>query len=66
MNDIDGLFRGKHLSGEKAAALPCGGVIIASAVFDWDIADKLNVLIGFTGFPDVGLQLDLDSARQLP
>jgi glutamine synthetase len=70
VTDIDGVCRGKHLSGEKAAALLRGGGTIASAVFGWDIADELYDGVGFTGFhtgvPDVGLKLDPGTARQLP
>jgi glutamine synthetase len=70
VTDIDGVFRGKHLSGEKAAAMLEGGGTIASALFGWDIADQLYDKVSFTGFhtgyPDIGLHLDASTARQLP
>jgi glutamine synthetase len=70
VTDIDGVCRGKHLSGEKIAAMLEGGGTIASAIFGWDIADELYDNVSFTGFhtgyPDVGLRLDADTARQLP
>ena len=70
VTDIDGVFRGKHLSGEKIAAMLEGGGTIASALFGWDIADELYDNVSFTGFhtgyPDVGLRLDATTARQLP
>lgn len=68
--DIDGVCRGKHLSGEKLAAMLEGGGTIASAVFGWDIADELYDNVSFTGFhtgyPDVGLRLDAGTARRVP
>ena len=70
VTDIDGVCRGKHLSGEKVAAMLDGGGTIASALFGWDIADQLYDNVSFTGFhtgyPDIGLQLDAGTARQLP
>lgn len=70
VTDIDGLCRGKHLSGEKVAGMLEGGGTIASAVFGWDIADELYDNVSFTGFhtgyPDIGLRLDAGTARQLP
>lgn len=70
VTDIDGGCRGKHISGEKAASMLAGGGTIASAVFGWDIVDHLYDNVSFTGFhtgyPDVGLQLDPVTARQLP
>lgn len=70
VTDLDGVCRGKHLSGEKVAGMLEGGGSIASAVFGWDIADELYDNVSFTGFhtgyPDVGLRLDLSTARQLP
>ena len=70
VTDIDGVCRGKHLSGEKVAGMLEGGGTIASALFGWDIADELYENVGFTGFhtgyPDVGLRLDPSTARQLP
>jgi len=70
VTDIDGVCRGKHVSGEKVASMLAGGGTIASAVFGWDIADELYDNVSFTGFhtgyPDVGLRLDAATARQLP
>jgi glutamine synthetase len=70
VTDIDGVARGKHLSGEKIASMLDGGGTIASAVFGWDIQDQLYQQVSFTGFhtgfPDVGLKLDPSTARQLP
>ncbi|NRR29353.1 glutamine synthetase [Oxalobacteraceae bacterium] len=70
VTDIDGVSRGKHLSGEKIASMLDGGGTIASAVFGWDIQDQLYEKVSFTGFhtgfPDVGLVLDPSTARQLP
>lgn len=70
VTDIDGVCRGKHLSGEKVAGMLEGGGTIASALFGWDIADALYDNVSFTGFhtgyPDVGLHLDASTARQLP
>jgi glutamine synthetase len=70
VTDIDGVCRGKHLSGEKIAAMLDGGGTIASAVFGWDIQDQLYRNVSFTGFhtglPDVGLVLDPATARRLP
>jgi len=70
VTDIDGVCRGKHLSGEKVASMLQGGGTIASAVFGWDIADELYDNVSFTGFhtgyPDIGLQLDASTARRLP
>jgi len=70
VTDIDGVCRGKHLSGEKIASMLQGGGTIASALFGWDIADELYDNVSFTGFhtgyPDIGLQLDPATARQLP
>ena len=70
VTDIDGVCRGKHLSGEKVAGMLAGGGTIASALFGWDIADALYDNVSFTGFhtgyPDVGLHLDASTARQLP
>lgn len=70
VTDIDGVARGKHLSGEKIAAMLAGGGTIASAVFGWDIQDQLYENVSFTGLhtglPDIGLVLDPGTARQLP
>ncbi|WP_197418228.1 glutamine synthetase family protein [Paucibacter sp. KCTC 42545] len=70
VTDIDGVCRGKHLSGEKMASMLEGGGTIASAVFGWDIEDRLYDRVSFTGFhtgfPDIGLRLDPSTARQLP
>ena len=70
VTDIDGVCRGKHLSGEKIASMLQGGGTIASALFGWDIADELYDNVSFTGFhtgyPDIGLRLDAATARQLP
>ena len=70
VTDIDGVFRGKQVSGEKAASMLKGGGTICSALFGWDIADVLYDNVSFTGwhtgYPDVGLALDATSARQLP
>ncbi len=70
VTDIDGVARGKHLSGEKVASMLEGGGTIASAIFGWDIADELYDNVSFTGFhtgyPDIGLKLDASTARQLP
>ncbi|TDK67368.1 glutamine synthetase family protein [Sapientia aquatica] len=70
VTDIDGVCRGKHLSGAKVASMLEGGGTIASAMFGWDIADELYDNVSFTGFhtgyPDVGLALDASTARQLP
>lgn len=70
VTDIDGVCRGKHLSGEKIASMLDGGGTIASAVFGWDIQDQLYNNVSFTGFhtglPDVGLVLDPATARRLP
>ncbi|MBV6319480.1 glutamine synthetase family protein [Duganella violaceipulchra] len=70
VTDIDGVSRGKHLSGEKIASMLDGGGTIASAVFGWDIQDQLYEQVSFTGFhtgfPDMGLVLDPATARQLP
>jgi len=70
VTDIDGVCRGKHLSGEKVISMLEGGGTIASALFGWDIADELYDNVSFTGFhtgyPDVGLKLDPGTARQLP
>ncbi|HEU4844417.1 MAG TPA: hypothetical protein VFT05_09160, partial [Burkholderiaceae bacterium] len=70
VTDIDGVCRGKHLSGEKIAGMLDGGGTIASAVFGWDIQDRLYDNVSFTGFhtglPDVGLVLDPATARRLP
>lgn len=70
VTDIDGVSRGKHLSGEKIASMLDGGGTIASAVFGWDIQDALYQHVSFTGFhtgfPDIGLVLDPATARRLP
>jgi glutamine synthetase len=70
VTDLDGVARGKHLSGEKIASMLDGGGTIASAVFGWDIQDQLYQQVDFTGvhtgLPDVGLVLDPSTARQLP
>ena len=70
VTDIDGVCRGKHLSGEKLLSMLEGGGTIASALFGWDIADELYDNVSFTGFhtgyPDIGLHLDAATARQLP
>lgn len=69
LTDIDGVFRGKLISGAKAAAMLDGGTI-CSAVFGWDINDALYDNVSFTGwhtgYPDIGLALDLATARRLP
>jgi glutamine synthetase len=70
VTDIDGVCRGKHLSGEKVAGMLDGGGTIASAVFGWDIQDQLYEKVGFaglhTGLPDIGLSLDPSTARRVP
>lgn len=70
VTDIDGVMRGKHCSGEKAASMLRTGGTIASAVFGWDIADTLYQGVDFTGmhtgYPDIGLRLDASTACQLP
>ena len=70
VTDIDGVCRGKHLSGEKIISMLEGGGTIASALFGWDIADELYDNVSFTGFhtgyPDIGLKLDPATARQIP
>jgi len=70
VTDIDGVCRGKHLSGEKIASMLETGGSIASALFGWDIQDRLYEQVSFTGFhtgfPDIGLRLDAGTARRLP
>jgi len=71
VTDIDGVCRGKHLSGERIASmLEETGGSIASALFGWDIQDRLYEQVSFTGFhtgfPDIGLRLDASTARRLP
>lgn len=71
ITDIDGVCRGKTLSGERMADLLCDGGTIASAVFGWDIADDLYTHgVDFAGMGtalgEIGLRLDPATARRLP
>jgi len=71
ITDIDGVCRGKTLSGERMAEMLNGGGTIASAVFGWDIADDLYTHgVDFAGMGtalgEIGLRLDPATARQLP
>lgn len=71
VTDIDGVCRGKSLSGEKMADLLAHGGTIASAVFGWDVADDLySNGVDFaglhTGLGEIGLRLDPATARRLP
>jgi len=71
VTDIDGVCRGKTLSGPKMAELLGGGGTIASAVFGWDIADDLYTRgVSFAGLGtalgEIGLRLDPATARQVP
>jgi glutamine synthetase len=71
ITDIDGVCRGKHLSGDRMAELLDHGGTIASAVFGWDIADDLYTAdVDFAGLHsalgEVGLRLDPATARRLP
>jgi len=71
ITDVDGVCRGKSLSGPAMAALLQHGGTLSSAVFGWDIADDLyGSEVGFaglhTGLGEVGLRLDAHSARTLP
>lgn len=71
ITDLDGVCRGKTLSGERMADLLCDGGTIASAVFGWDIADDLYTQgVDFAGMGtalgEIGLQLDPATARRLP
>ncbi len=71
ITDIDGVCRGKTLSGERMADMLVGGGTIASAVFGWDIADDLYThSVDFAGMGtalgEIGLRLDPATARRLP
>ncbi len=71
VTDIDGVCRGKTLSGERMADMLVGGGTIASAVFGWDIADDLYThSVDFAGMGtalgEIGLRLDPATARRLP
>lgn len=71
ITDIDGVCRGKTLSGERMADMLSDGGTIASAVFGWDIADDLYTHgVDFAGMGtalgEIGLRLDPTTARQLP
>ncbi|NIC40471.1 glutamine synthetase family protein [Aquabacterium sp. A08] len=71
VTDLDGLCRGKTLSGERMADLLVQGGTIASAVFGWDVADDLYQHgVDFAGLGtalgEIGLRLDPATARQLP
>ena len=71
ITDIDGVCRGKTLSGERMADMLVDGGTIASAVFGWDIADDLYTHgVDFAGLGtalgEIGLRLDASTARRLP
>ncbi len=71
VTDIDGVCRGKTLSGERMADMLVGGGTIASAVFGWDIADDLYThSVDFAGMGtalgEIGLWLDPATARRIP
>lgn len=71
VTDIDGVCRGKTLSGPRLADMLENGGTIASAVFGWDVADDLygpgvDFAGGHTALGEVGLRLDARTARQLP
>jgi glutamine synthetase len=71
ITDVDGVCRGKSLSGPAMADLLLAGGTVSSAVFGWDIADDLYgpevTFAGLhTGLGEVGLRLDPLTARTLP
>ena len=70
VTDIDGVLRGKYLHKDKFASAVDGGFGFCNVVFGWDMTDSVydnTHVIGWQhGFPDVLVQLDIATGRNVP
>jgi glutamine synthetase len=68
--DIDGILRGKYISGEKFLSFPEGQTTFCDVVFGWDandVAYDSGKYTGWhTGYPDAPTRLDLTTFRKIP
>lgn len=68
--DIDGILRGKYISTDKFSAVLRGELGFCDVVFGWDAQDLAYENTKFTGwhsgYPDMPLQLDLNTFRKIP
>ena len=70
VTDIDGVLRGKYLHKDKFMSAAEGGFGFCNVVFGWDMTDSVydnTHVIGWQhGFPDVLVQLDPRTGRNVP
>lgn len=68
--DTDGLFLGKKMHPNKFLSAKEKGFSFCNVVFGWDIDDKLynnTTMTGWhTGYPDLHVELDMQSTRDIP
>ena len=68
--DIDGVLRGKYISGEKFLSIAQSDLGFCDVIFGWDMADQAYDNSSFTGwhsgYPDAKLRLSLNSFRKIP
>lgn len=68
--DIDGILRGKYMSGDKLQTALKKGFGFCDVVLGWDSNDQLydnTQLTGWhTGYPDAAVRLLPETARQMP
>lgn len=70
VSDIDGVLRGKYISKEKFLATLDGTLGFCDVVFGWDVDDRAYEGADFTGwhtgYPDMLLQIDPETFREIP
>ena len=70
VTDIDGVLRGKYISGEKFLSVAESNFGFCDVVFGWDcndIAYDNGKVTGWqSGYPDASAQLDLSTFRKIP
>lgn len=70
VTDIDGVLRGKSISGEKFLNLIDLNITFCNVIFGWDVNDQVydnsKVTGWHTGFPDSMATIDLSTFRTIP
>ncbi|MFC3053262.1 glutamine synthetase family protein [Kordiimonas pumila] len=68
--DMDGIVRGKYMSGSKFLSALEGGFAFCDVVLGWDSNDKLYDNVSYTGwhtgYPDAAVRVIEESGRLLP
>ncbi|MBL4639927.1 MAG: glutamine synthetase [Kordiimonadaceae bacterium] len=70
ITDLDGVLRGKYMSGKKFKSALKGGASFCDVVLGWDredtVIDGLELTGWHTGFPDAPIELASETFRSLP